>query len=150
MFSSRKLPKSNTKMAIKPTSWNVGLASAKGVIATTFTGSLIRAMQTQQAIFSIMQRFAGGLRWWMQPLPCDLEAAHEVLGKMKLQDGTILAEFQCIGKGKVTYHHTQHTMTEARYIPLISVLGKLASFDPSCIELRPSVGFLRAGSPSRL
>ena len=52
----------------------------------------------------------------------DLEAAREVLGKIKLRDGSILAEFQCIGKGKVTYRHTQHTMTEARYIPLISVL----------------------------
>jgi hypothetical protein len=47
----------------------------------------------------------------------DIEAAHEVLAKMKLWDGSILAEFQCIGKGKVTYRHTQHTMTEARYVP---------------------------------
>jgi len=52
----------------------------------------------------------------------DLEAAREVLAKMKLQDGSILAEFQRVGKGKVTYRHTQHTTTEARYVPLISVL----------------------------
>jgi hypothetical protein len=47
----------------------------------------------------------------------DIEAACEVLAKMKLQDGSILAEFQCIGKGKATYRHTQHTTTEARYVP---------------------------------
>jgi len=52
----------------------------------------------------------------------DIEAAREVLAKMKLRDGSILAEFQRIGKGKVTYRHTQHTTTEARYVPLISVL----------------------------
>jgi len=32
----------------------------------------------------------------------DLEVAHEVLAKMKLQNGSILAEFQHVGKGKVT------------------------------------------------
>ena len=53
----------------------------------------------------------------------DIEAAREVLAKMKLRDGSILAEFQRIGKGKVTYRHTQHTTTEARYVPLISVLN---------------------------
>jgi hypothetical protein len=53
----------------------------------------------------------------------DIEAAHEVLAKMKLCDGSILAEFQRIGKGKVTYRHTQHTMTEARYVPLILALA---------------------------
>ena len=52
----------------------------------------------------------------------DLEAAHEVLVKIKLWDGSILAEFQHISKGKVIYCHTQHMTTEARYIPLISVL----------------------------
>jgi len=43
----------------------------------------------------------------------DLEAARDVLAKMKLRDSSILAEFQRIGKGKVTYRHTQHTTTEA-------------------------------------
>jgi hypothetical protein len=52
----------------------------------------------------------------------DIEAAREVLAKMKLRDGSILAEFQRIGKGKVTYRHTQHTTTEARYVSSISVL----------------------------
>jgi hypothetical protein len=47
----------------------------------------------------------------------DLEAARNVLANMKLRDGSILAEFQRIGKGKVTYSHTQHTTTEARYVP---------------------------------
>ena len=52
----------------------------------------------------------------------DLEAAREVLAKIKLRDGSILAEFQRIGKGKVTYRHSQNTTTEARYVPLISAL----------------------------
>ena len=52
----------------------------------------------------------------------DVEAARKVLAKTKLEDGSILAKFQHIGKSKVTYRHTQHTTTEARYIPLISVL----------------------------
>ena len=45
----------------------------------------------------------------------DLEAAHTILLKSKLRDGTIMAEFERIGKGKVTYSHRQHTSTEARY-----------------------------------
>jgi len=48
----------------------------------------------------------------------DVEAAREVLAKAKLQDGSILAEFERIGKAKVTYQHTQHTTTEARYVPV--------------------------------
>ena len=39
----------------------------------------------------------------------DLEAAHVVLLKSKLHDGTITAEFECIGKGKVIFLHHQHT-----------------------------------------
>ena len=33
----------------------------------------------------------------------DVEVAHKVLAKTKFEDGSILAEFQCIGKSKVTY-----------------------------------------------
>ena len=44
----------------------------------------------------------------------DLEAACAVLLKTKLRDGTITAQFECIGRGKVTYSHRQHTATEAR------------------------------------
>ena len=44
----------------------------------------------------------------------DLEAARAVLLKSKLRDGTITAEFERIGKGKVTFSHRQHTSTEAR------------------------------------
>ena len=47
----------------------------------------------------------------------DLEAAREVLGTTKLRDGSILAEFQWLSKDKVTYRHTQHTTSEARYVP---------------------------------
>jgi hypothetical protein len=53
----------------------------------------------------------------------NIEEAREVLAKTKLQDGSILAEFQRIGKGKVTYRHTQHTATETRYVPVIHILG---------------------------
>ena len=45
----------------------------------------------------------------------DLEAAHAVLLKTKLHDGTIMAKFEHIGRGKVTYSHRQHTSTESRY-----------------------------------
>jgi hypothetical protein len=44
----------------------------------------------------------------------DLESARVVLGKTKLRDGSITAEFERIGKGKVTYSHRQHTSTESR------------------------------------
>jgi len=44
----------------------------------------------------------------------DLEAARTILLKLKLHDGTIMAEFERIGKGKVTYLHCQHTSNEAR------------------------------------
>jgi len=46
----------------------------------------------------------------------DLDAARDVLSKTKLRDGTILAEFQRLSKDKVTYRHTQHTTSEARYV----------------------------------
>ena len=52
----------------------------------------------------------------------DLDAARDVLAKTKLRDGSILTEFQRIGKGKVTYRHTQHTTTEARYVLLIPII----------------------------
>lgn len=44
----------------------------------------------------------------------DLDGARVVLAKTKLHDGTITAEFERIGKGKVTYSHRQHTSTESR------------------------------------
>ena len=44
----------------------------------------------------------------------DLEAARTILLKTNLHDGTITAEFERIGRGKVTYSHRQHTSTEAR------------------------------------
>ena len=53
----------------------------------------------------------------------DIGAAREVLIKGNLVNGSILAEFQRIGKGKVAYRHTQHTTTEARYVPLIHIHG---------------------------
>ena len=44
----------------------------------------------------------------------DLESARVVLARTKLHDGTITAEFERIGKEKVTYSHCQHTSTESR------------------------------------
>ena len=44
----------------------------------------------------------------------DLESARVVLAKTKLRDRSITAEFERIGKGKVTYSHCQHTSTESR------------------------------------
>lgn len=76
----------------------------------------------------------------------NVEAAREVLGKTKLQDGSILAEFERIGKGKVTYRHTQHTTTEARYVPVIHIL---VFFKTCIVERRSSVGFLRTNDPSK-
>ena len=50
----------------------------------------------------------------------DIHTARTVLVKTKLRDGSILAEFQHAGKGKISYQHTQHTKAESRYIPLIT------------------------------
>jgi hypothetical protein len=44
----------------------------------------------------------------------DLQGARAILGKTKLRDGSISAQFKRIGKGKVTYSHRQHTSTETR------------------------------------
>lgn len=44
----------------------------------------------------------------------DLESTRVVLAKTKLHGGTITAEFERIGKKKVTYSHRQHTSTESR------------------------------------
>lgn len=46
----------------------------------------------------------------------DIDAAREVLSKAKLKDGSIVAEFQRIGKDKITYSHRQHSTMEARYV----------------------------------
>jgi len=46
----------------------------------------------------------------------DLDVAREVLAKTKLCDGSITAEFACIGKGKITFLHSEHTTTEARCV----------------------------------
>ena len=41
-----------------------------------------------------------------------VEAAHEALKKRK--DGSITEAFEQVARGKVSYSHRQHTMTEAR------------------------------------
>lgn len=72
----------------------------------------------------------------------DLNAARDVLSKTKMRDGTILAEFQCISKDKVTYRHTQHTKSEARYILLL--LFHRFGYFMCIVEPKLSVGSLRA------
>ena len=49
----------------------------------------------------------------------DLDAAREVLVNTGLRDGSITTEFECLGKGKVSYSYREHTKIEARYIPII-------------------------------
>lgn len=44
----------------------------------------------------------------------DLESARLVLAKTKLRDGSITAQFERLGKEKVTFSHRQHTSAEAR------------------------------------
>jgi hypothetical protein len=44
----------------------------------------------------------------------DLENARLVLAKTKLRDGSITAQFERIGKEKITFSHRQHTSTESR------------------------------------
>lgn len=44
----------------------------------------------------------------------DLNGARHVLAQSKLKDGSITAEFERIGKEKITYSHRQHTKMEAR------------------------------------
>ena len=77
----------------------------------------------------------------------DLDAARHVLAKTKLRDGTILAEFQRLGKGKVTYRHSQHTTSETRYILFFYIHFR---YFTCIIELRLSVGLLRVKDPSKL
>jgi hypothetical protein len=58
----------------------------------------------------------------------DLDAARKVLKKMKLKNEDITTEFKRIGKRKVTYCHTNHTTTEARYVPSIFALPVPTSY----------------------
>ena len=45
----------------------------------------------------------------------DLKAAQKILTQDKLKDGSVMADFERIGKGKVTYSHRQHTYAETRW-----------------------------------
>ena len=74
----------------------------------------------------------------------DLDAARDVLSKTKLRDGSILTKFQRIGKGKVTYKHTQHMTAEARYIPFKFVIFLFWNLD---LGPRLSAGLVRANGP---
>jgi hypothetical protein len=48
----------------------------------------------------------------------DLDAARKVLIKSTVRDGSISAQFERIGKSKVTFSHREHTTTESRYLSL--------------------------------
>lgn len=44
----------------------------------------------------------------------DVDAAREILKKTNIRDGSIKAQFEQIGKGKVSYSTRQHTTKETR------------------------------------
>ena len=46
----------------------------------------------------------------------DVRAACEALRKMELVSRSITAALKCAVKSKITYSHSQHTTTEARYV----------------------------------
>jgi len=80
----------------------------------------------------------------------DIHTAHEVLANTKLCNSSILAEFQCAGKGEVSYQHTQHTKAESRCVPLrtpfIYFLMDSAAHD---VERRLSAGSAKVKGHSR-
>jgi hypothetical protein len=94
-MSSLKKLKSSTRVAIVVMSFHVQLVVEKGATAAMLFDSLTRVILTQQAIFFNMLEFAGVLKWWVEAATAtkDFDAVCEVLGKTKLLDGLILAEF---------------------------------------------------------
>jgi hypothetical protein len=48
----------------------------------------------------------------------DVDAARVALIKSGVRDGSITAEFQRMGKGKVSFSTRQHTRTETRSVPI--------------------------------
>jgi len=49
----------------------------------------------------------------------DVTKVHESVVKPLSKDGSIMAIFKRVGKGKVSYSHRQHTKTEAKYMPYL-------------------------------
>jgi len=72
--------------------------------------------------------------------------ACKALANQSGTDGSITAAFECVGKGKVTYSHRQHTKAESRYVAFQQIIMylKFISSVPSS-----SVGFLKANGHSR-
>jgi hypothetical protein len=52
---------------------------------------------------------------------CNIKAVCTALQNMKTINGSIIAAFQWVGEGRVTYSHRQHTKTEARCAALVFV-----------------------------
>jgi hypothetical protein len=48
----------------------------------------------------------------------DVEAARAALIKSGVHNGSITAEFERIGKGRVSFSTRQHTRTETRFVPI--------------------------------
>ena len=49
----------------------------------------------------------------------DVKTVHTALQNLKGVNGSIIAAFQQVGEGRVTYSHHQHTMPKAQYAKLI-------------------------------
>jgi hypothetical protein len=75
----------------------------------------------------------------------DVAKARETLAKVK-PDGLIIAAFERVGKGKVTYSHRQHTKTESRYIKHFSSHVVLLTL--IAIEQKSSDGYVKVCSHS--
>jgi hypothetical protein len=60
----------------------------------------------------------------------DIKAARTALQNLKTMNGSIMAAFQRVGEGRVTYSHRQHTKTEARCAGLVFVCHISEGFFP--------------------
>jgi len=74
----------------------------------------------------------------------DLDAAREALVKSGIRDGSITAQFERIGKSKVTFSHREHTTTESRYLALFPCFTSL--FLTVVLGPRSFVGFQRVSA----
>ena len=110
-------PGLNTRATINVISSNVWPATAKEGMAVMFVDTLTKVMQTQQVIFSAMRKFAGEVKRLRKLLPQrTLMLLVTCCPRWSSKTAPFLTEFQWIGKGKITYKHTQHTTAEARCI----------------------------------
>lgn len=76
----------------------------------------------------------------------NVQAAPEVLGKMKPGNASITEAFKRAAKGTVTYSHHQHTITEAQWVTFINPLGP---YNNSMVVRRSSIGSQKVSVPSK-